>query len=316
MRMKRVLLLTLLSTLFLSYAAAQYPAGDDSVEFTEEEKAKANTAKDCAYMLPIEREVIYVLNLARTSPKKFAEKYIRDFKRNRYMFAERCDSLYRQLKHMEPINALLPEPELTAHAQCFAEQSGKIGAYSHSREGTTCLKRFNAECVVWGDQTAVGYVCNLLVDYGKGNEALGHRRAMLNKDNIYIGVGQGDHKDAKTKKAVVLNFWKNLRRKNNYTYMPQSMKDLASQKPDAVQLADNGKKTNTTQPADSGKKPDATQAPKPNGAQNASNDDPEDFTETITEEIIEETTEETTEETIIEETTEEIEETTEVPNEK
>ena len=316
MRMKRVLLLTLLSTLFLSYAAAQYPAGDDSVEFTEEEKAKANTAKDCAYMLPIEREVVYVLNLARTSPKKFAEKYIRDFKRNRYMFAERCDSLYRQLKHMEPINALLPEPELTAHAQCFAEQSGKIGAYSHSREGTTCLKRFNAECIVWGDQTAVGYVCNLLVDYGKGNEALGHRRAMLNKDNIYIGVGQGDHKDAKTKKAVVLNFWKNLRRKNNYTYMPQSLKDLASQKPDAVQLADNGKKTNTTQPADSGKKPDATQAPKPNGAQNASNDDPEDFTETITEEIIEETTEETTEETIIEETTEEIEETTEVPNEK
>ena len=314
--MKRVLLLTLLSTLFLSYAAAQYPAGDDSVEFTEEEKAKANTAKDCAYMLPIEREVIYVLNLARTSPKKFAEKYIRDFKRNRYMFAERCDSLYRQLKHMEPINALLPEPELTAHAQCFAEQSGKIGAYSHSREGTTCLKRFNAECIVWGDQTAVGYVCNLLVDYGKGNEALGHRRAMLNKDNIYIGVGQGDHKDAKTKKAVVLNFWKNLRRKNNYTYMPQSMKDLASQKPDAVQLADNGKKTNTTQPADSGKKPDATQAPKPNGVQNAANDDPEDFTETITEEIIEETTEETTEETIIEETTEEIEETTEVPNEK
>ncbi len=314
--MKRVLLLTLLSTLFLSYAAAQYPAGDDSVEFTEEEKAKANTAKDCAYMLPIEREVIYVLNLARTSPKKFAEKYIRDFKRNRYMFAERCDSLYRQLKHMEPINALLPEPELTAHAQCFAEQSGKIGAYSHSREGTTCLKRFNAECIVWGDQTAVGYVCNLLVDYGKGNEALGHRRAMLNKDNIYIGVGQGDHKDAKTKKAVVLNFWKNLRRKNNYTYMPQSMKDLASQKPDAVQLPDNGKKTNTTQPADSGKKPDATQAPKPNGAQNAANDDPEDFTETITEEIIEETTEETTEETIIEETTEEIEETTEVPNEK
>lgn len=316
MRMKRVLLLTLLSTLFLSYAAAQYPAGDDSVEFTEEEKAKANTAKDCAYMLPIEREVVYVLNLARTSPKKFAEKYIRDFKRNRYMFAERCDSLYRQLKHMEPINALLPEPELTAHAQCFAEQSGKIGAYSHSREGTTCLKRFNAECIVWGDQTAVGYVCNLLVDYGKGNEALGHRRAMFNKDNIYIGVGQGDHKDAKTKKAVVLNFWKNLRRKDNYTYMPQSMKDLASQKPDAVQLADNGKKTNTTQPADSGKKPDATQAPKPNGAQNAANDDPEDFTETITEEIIEETTEETTEETIIEETTEEIEETTEVPNEK
>ena len=304
MRMKRVLLLTLLSTLFLSYAAAQYPAGDDSVEFTEEEKAKANTAKDCAYMLPIEREVVYVLNLARTSPKKFAEKYIRDFKRNRYMFAERCDSLYRQLKHMEPINALLPEPELTAHAQCFAEQSGKIGAYSHSREGTTCLKRFNAECVVWGDQTAVGYVCNLLVDYGKGNEALGHRRAMLNKDNIYIGVGQGDHKDAKTKKAVVLNFWKNLRRKNNYTYMPQSLKDLASQNPNAVPLAD------------SGKKPDATQAPKPNGAQNASNDDPEDFTEMITEEIIEETTEETTEETITEETTETTEETTEVANEK
>ena len=305
--MKRVLLFTLLSTFFLSYAAAQYPAGDDSVEFTEEEKAKANTAKDCAYMLPIEREVVYVLNLARTSPKKFAEKYIRDFKRNRYMFAERCDSLYRQLKHMEPINALLPEPELTAHAQCFAEQSGKIGAYSHSREGTTCLKRFNAECVVWGDQTAVGYVCNLLVDYGKGNEALGHRRAMLNKDNIYIGVGQGDHKDAKTKKAVVLNFWKNLRRKNNYTYMPQSLKDLASQNPNAVPLAD------------SGKKPDATQAPKPNGAQNASNDDPEEFTEMITEEIIEETTEETTEETITEETTETTEtteETTEVANEK
>ena len=163
-------------------------------------------------MLPIEKEVIFVINLVRTCPQKFAEKYIRDYKGKGYQFKERCDSLYRQLKHMEPLPPVLPEPELQAQMRCLSEE----GQGGHSREGTTCPKKRNGECVAYGDLTALQYVCNLLVDYGENNGGLGHRRILLTKRNVYVGVGQGYNK--RWGKFVTIAFWAYLRWKDNYTY--------------------------------------------------------------------------------------------------
>lgn len=210
--MKQIFLFTLITTLFLTYAAAHYPGGNDSIQFTGEERDRANTAKYCDHMLPIEKEVIFVINLVRTCPQKFAEKYIRDYKGKGYQFKERCDSLYRQLKHMEPLPPVLPEPELQAQMRCLSEE----GQGGHSREGTTCPKKRNGECVAYGDLTALQYVCNLLVDYGENNGGLGHRRILLTKRNVYVGVGQGYNK--RWGKFVTIAFWAYLRWKDNYTY--------------------------------------------------------------------------------------------------
>ena len=211
--MKRFFLLALMSVLFLAYASAQERrVEDESVVFTEAEKERANTAKRFKDMSPLEKDALYLLNLARTCPQKFAERYVKGYKRGGYMFAERKDSLYRQLKNMTPLDPLLPHPGLYAHCVCLVEQSVKRGYLSHSREGTTCEKRFSGECVSnAGTNDALVHICNLLVDAGKGNEALGHRRLMLSEKFHYAAAAQKN-------RFFVLQFWRDLSGKTDYTY--------------------------------------------------------------------------------------------------
>ena len=211
--MKRFFLLALMSVLFLAYASAQERrVEDESVVFTEAEKERANTAKRFKDMSPLEKDALYLLNLARTCPQKFAERYVKGYQRGGYMFAERKDSLYRQLKNMTPLDPLLPHPGLYAHCVCLVEQSVKRGYLSHSREGTTCEKRFSGECVSnAGTNDALVHICNLLVDAGKGNEALGHRRLMLSEKFHYAAAAQKN-------RFFVLQFWRDLSGKTDYTY--------------------------------------------------------------------------------------------------
>ena len=211
--MKRFFLLALMSVLFLAYASAQERrVEDESVVFTEAEKERANTAKRFKDMSPLEKDALYLLNLARTCPQKFAERYVKGYKRGGYMFEERKDSLYRQLKNMTPLDPVLPHPGLYAHCVCLVEQSVKRGYLSHSREGTTCEKRFSGECVSnAGTNDALVHICNLLVDAGKGNEALGHRRLMLSEKFHYAAAAQKN-------RFFVLQFWRDLSGKTDYTY--------------------------------------------------------------------------------------------------
>ncbi len=211
--MKRILLLALLPTLLLAYAVAQEVRVEDkSVVFTTEEMERANTAKRFKEMSALEKDAIYLLNLARTCPQKFAERYVKGYQRGGYMFAERKDSLYRELMHMTPLDPVLPHPGLYAHCVCLVEQSVKRGYISHSREGTTCEKRFSGECVSnAGTNDALVHICNLLVDAGEGNGALGHRRLMLSKDFHYAAAAQEN-------RFFVLQFWRDLSGDTNYTY--------------------------------------------------------------------------------------------------
>ena len=211
--MKRILLLALLPALLLAYAVAQEVRVEDkSVVFTEAEMERANTAKRFKEMSALEKDAIYLLNLARTCPQKFAERYVKGYQRGGYMFEERKDSLYRELMHMTPLDPVLPHPGLYAHCVCLVEQSVKRGYISHSREGTTCEKRFSGECVSnAGTNDALVHICNLLVDAGKGNEALGHRRLMLSKKFHYAAAAQEN-------RFFVLQFWRDLSGETNYTY--------------------------------------------------------------------------------------------------
>jgi len=211
--MKRFFLLALTLVLFLAYASAQERrVEDESVVFTEAEKERANTAKRFKDMSPLEKDALYLLNLARTCPQKFADRYVKGYQRGGYMFAERKDSLYRQLKNMTPLDPLLPHSGLYAHCVCLVEQSVKRGYLSHNREGTTCEKRFSGECISnAGTNDALVHICNLLVDAGKGNEALGHRRLMLSEKFHYAAAAQKN-------RFFVLQFWRDLSGKTDYTY--------------------------------------------------------------------------------------------------
>ena len=219
--MKRILFIASLLMLFLSYSSAQ-EAGKGGIAFTEEEMARANTAKDCSYMSPFEIETIYYLNLARTCPQKFAEIYAKDFYRGqpKEEYTRSRDSLYRQLKHMTPIDALLPDPELAAHCACFADQLILLKLFTHDRKGTICERCLNGECLSFiNHPTPLIYVCNLLVDAGWEKQGYGHRRIMLRKSLHYVGAAMRPSTPPK-KKLLVLQFWNNLGKKKNYTYTP------------------------------------------------------------------------------------------------
>lgn len=242
--MKRFFLLALMSVLFLAYASAQERrVEDESVVFTEAEKERANTAKRFKDMSPLEKDALYLLNLARTCPQKFAERYVKGYKRGGYMFEERKDSLYRQLKNMTPLDPLLPHPGLYAHCVCLVEQSVKRGYLSHSREGTTCEKRFSGECVSnAGTNDALVHICNLLVDAGKGNEALGHRRLMLSEKFHYAAAAQKN-------RFFVLQFWRDLSGKTDYTYDRET--EQGSTQEDDGEEGDDGNKEDEEEEEDS-----------------------------------------------------------------
>ena len=231
--MKRILFIASLLMLFLSYSSAQ-EAGKGGIAFTEEEMARANTAKDCSYMSPFEIETIYYLNLARTCPQKFAEIYAKDFYRGqpKEEYTRSRDSLYRQLKHMTPIDALLPDPELAAHCACFADQLILLKLFTHDRKGTICERCLNGECLSFiNHPTPLIYVCNLLVDAGWEKQGYGHRRIMLRKSLHYVGAAMRPSTPPK-KKLLVLQFWKDLGKKKNYTYTPPAGEKTDTQKPE------------------------------------------------------------------------------------
>ncbi len=218
--MKRILFIASLLMLFLCYSSAQ-EAGKGVIAFTEEEMARANTAKDCSYMSPFEIETIYYLNLARTCPQKFADLYVKDFYRGKIREEyTRCrDSLYWQLKHMTPLDALLPDPEIAAHCACFADQLVLLKRFTHDRKGTICEKS-SGECLShMNHPTPLIFICGLLVDFGWEKQGFGHRRIMLYDKVHYVGAAMRPSTPP-TKKLLVLQLWKSLKGKKNYTYTP------------------------------------------------------------------------------------------------
>ena len=231
--MKRILFIASLLMLFLSYSSAQ-EAGKGGIAFTEEEMARANTAKDCSYMSPFEIETIYYLNLARTCPQKFADLYVKDFYRGkiREQYTRCRDSLYWQLKHMTPIDALLPDPEIAAHCACFADQLVLLKRFTHDRKGTIC-ENSSGECLShMNHPTPLIFVCGLMVDSGWEKQGFGHRRIMLSNKVHYVGAAMRPSTPP-TKKLLVLQLWKSLKGKKNYTYTPPAGEKTDVQKTDA-----------------------------------------------------------------------------------
>lgn len=179
-------------------------AANDGKEFTQKEKDAANVAANTPGLSKLEKEIYYYLNLARTAPKTFAKKYVKDYKGDGYMFAERQESLYQQLLKMKPVGRVKPDQKLIETAVCFATQAGKAGIVGHGREGTSCNEEFEGECCAYGKMSALANVVELLVDPGEGNEDLGHRKIMLSEKYHFMGCAERDHKQFE--KNLVLDF--------------------------------------------------------------------------------------------------------------
>jgi hypothetical protein len=145
-----------------------------------------------------EREVIYIINLVRQYPKKFAtlvvDQYIKQ-KGNEYVFdmPQYYQTLVDTLMHMSPMPLLQPDKKCFESALCHATSAGKTGYVGHVRINSGCKKAlyFNAESCDYGNKEPIDIVMSLLID--EGVPSLGHRM-MLIGDYTIIGVSIQPHK--------------------------------------------------------------------------------------------------------------------------
>jgi len=155
-----------------------------------------NTAAGVQYMSEEEKEVIYILNLARSDPKRFAETVVKQypaFDNNEYLRnSNYLASLVKRLERMKPLNLLLPDPSCFASAECHATSMGLSGRTGHTRMGK-CAKKtyYNGECCDYGNAEPVDIVLRLLIDYQV--PSLGHRNICLGNYR-FIGVAIRPHK--------------------------------------------------------------------------------------------------------------------------
>jgi len=202
----RVLLFSILGMMFMAFRPAG-PVADSvsplsafSTEWDKPEYRVCNTAAAADYVSDIEKNVIYILNLARMNPPLFAETVVKAYPDYSGDLHLRRSAYYTGLlaflskKNAMPL--LHPERTLFESARCHAETSGRTGYVGHNRRTGECkdLETFSGECCQYGYKDPLLIVMDLLID--EGVPSLGHR-IILFKPHTQIGVSLQPHKTAR-----------------------------------------------------------------------------------------------------------------------
>jgi len=182
----------------LPEASLSSPLADYSSEWNKPVYTNCNTAAKAIYMNDREREVIYILNLARSYPKLFANTVLTkypslsgndDLANNQYYY----QSLVKEMLAMGQVPLLNADEKCFTSAACHAKTSGKSGYTGHTRKSAECKAKeyFSAECCDYGNEEPFEIVLSLLID--KDVSSLGHRRALLG-NYTRVGVSIQPHK--------------------------------------------------------------------------------------------------------------------------
>jgi len=161
------------------------PLSAYSAEWNDPKYQACNTAEHTHYLSAIEKEIVYVLNLARMNPQLFCKSVLpkaHDISSFIDMTSEvYYKSLVAQMSKMEPLNILVPDSLCYVSAMCHASTSGRKGYVGHDRQSADCRKKqhFFGECCQYGISDALGIVLTLLVDQNVAN--FGHREICLGK---------------------------------------------------------------------------------------------------------------------------------------
>ncbi|MEP6676552.1 MAG: hypothetical protein ABJA78_15430 [Ferruginibacter sp.] len=147
------------------------PLSTYSREFDKPEYTACNTAVSASYMTSEEKNVIYILNMARMNPKLFCTAVVKKYTGTRDSYVK---SLIQTMNRMKPQGLIYPDSICYISAQCHAAISGSTGYAGHDRSGDCLDKRhFNGECCDYGHDKAIDIVMALLID--ENVESLGHR---------------------------------------------------------------------------------------------------------------------------------------------
>ncbi len=183
---------------FLSFqrSAAPSPLAAYSSEWNNPKYNACNTAAKSAFLTQAEKDVIYVLNLARMYPALFLETVIKQYPEksdNGYIAnSSYYKSLVDTFKTLQAGNLLTPDLACFTSAKCHAVQAGKDGYVGHERsKACKQVTNFSGECCDYGNSEALEIVMHLLID--EDVPSLGHREICLDAYKK-LGISIQPHK--------------------------------------------------------------------------------------------------------------------------
>lgn len=210
--MLRSLSVVLLTILFFSFHDKEIyevsPLAAYSAEWQKAEYMACNTGKNSNYFTTSEKEVLWILNMARINPPLFAEtvlkKYPERSRRNHLVNVAEYKSLLSTLEKTKQLPLLYPDSLGWVSAKCHAISSGLAGYVGHQRQSSECneKKRYSAECCDYGSSDPLDIIMDLVID--QGVPSLGHREALLGPYNR-VGISIQPHKGYGTN--TVLDFF-------------------------------------------------------------------------------------------------------------
>ena len=193
-----------------------------------------NTAANAGYLSPLEKEIIFEINLLRSSPAEYAEKYITPlvscYKKKVIYYpgdkpvqtAEGVAALNEcitELKKQKPLPLLFPNESLYNAARQHCTDQRKTGKTGHIGSDYSNMKirieRFGkwekriAENIAYGNTSARQTIIFLLIDDNVKDR--GHRINFLRKDISLVGVACGKHPIYQT--MCVMDFANEMKRK-------------------------------------------------------------------------------------------------------
>ena len=177
--------------------SGESPLAIYSSEWKKAEYQKCNTAKNTAYFTQDEKEVLWILNMARSNPSLFARTVVKNYPDSTDQFRLKniaeYKSLLATLENTKKLTMLVPDSLGWISAKCHAISSGLAGYVGHDRQGNACKGKifFNAECCDYGNDDPLDIIMNLLID--EGVPSLGHREILLS-DYHKAGVSIQPHK--------------------------------------------------------------------------------------------------------------------------
>ena len=183
------------------------PLARFSAEWNQARFRNCHTAAESDYLNTNEKDVIYILNLARQHPRLFlttvVEKYPEYIGDETLRQSNYYKSLLTFLKQKNPQPILFPDRALYESARCHAVTSGETSYTGHKRRTAACKKveSFLGECCDYGYNDPLSIVMDLLID--EGVPSLGHRLIMFSP-YTKMGVSIQPHK--KYRWNAVLDF--------------------------------------------------------------------------------------------------------------
>ena len=195
-----------------------------------------NTAANAGYLSPLEKEIVLEINLFRSNPAQYAEKYIAPLavRYNSKILSypgdipiktvEGVSALHecvRELKKMKPLPLIYPDDKLTRAADDHCADQSRTGKTGHVGKDNsnlrTRIERYGkwekqiAENIAYGNTSARQVMVFLLID--DNVQSRGHRKTFLNPDLKLVGISCGKHPEYQT--MCVMDFAAGMKEKAN-----------------------------------------------------------------------------------------------------